>query len=151
MCQFLSVTLSSIPKRSVRFVGLLGLTILAGCNNSTSGFNITGRVEFQDGKPVDKGMIEFEGLDNPAAARGSAVILDGNYSIPPTARLVPGKYRVRIYQSGERPAITGPPGSDKPTAVTDLVSDEFNVRSELLAEITGDTHHEFDFQVERSK
>jgi hypothetical protein len=96
-------------------------------------------------------MIEFEALENSTTARVSAAIVDGAYSIPPTTRLVPGKYVVRVYQSSKPAAATGPPGSDEATPVIDLVSEKYNVNSQLQVEITDVTPHIFDFQVERSQ
>src|ERR1019366_3447045 len=64
---------------------LLAMLILVGCNSDNLA-EIKGTVKF-DGKPIDKGSIQFFPVDGNAATAGGEII-DGNYSVKVPATLM---------------------------------------------------------------
>jgi hypothetical protein len=85
-------------RRLLTAVGLLLLLGFAGCNSKT--YPVRGTVTLEDGTPLQKGMVIFEGPGEgtPITARG-AVQSDGSYQLStykPGDGVPPGKYRVLI-------------------------------------------------------
>ena len=68
------------------------LVLLTGCGSSTA---VSGVVTV-DGKPVPKGVVNFDPLDGKGQTAG-APIENGNY----TVKLKPGRYRVTAAGEGE--------------------------------------------------
>lgn len=79
-----------------RLIGLATLALCAGCNSSAETARLQGDVSF-DGRPIEKGKIDFLPVDGTVGGAASAPILDGRYEFPPKTALSPtGNYAVRI-------------------------------------------------------
>lgn len=120
------------------------ITLVAGCaSDGRSG--ASGKVTFKGG-PLKTGQISFipEGAMSPA---GGAPIVDGAYSILPTAGLMPGKYKVAISSpetkagpKEEMPGMSGPPPKE-------TIPEKYNGKTELTAEIKAGAKNVFDFDL----
>jgi hypothetical protein len=91
-------------------LGILSVLILsvgvAGCGNGLS--PVTGRVVFEDGSPLDEGIVICEMQDGgkPVMARGS-IQADGTFRLgteKPGDGVKPGKYRVLVVPRGRTQA-----------------------------------------------
>ena len=80
----------------VLLVGLV-LTPLAGCGPSPPGRNrVFGRATY-DGKPIEKGEIEFYPIEGTAGPSSGVKIYDGKYDVLQEKGPFAGKYRVHVY------------------------------------------------------
>jgi hypothetical protein len=79
-----------------RLIYLVGLALYAGCGFSSKDVRLQGEVSF-DGRPVEKGQIDFLPVDGTAGGAANASIAGGQYEFPPeTGLLSTGAYAVRI-------------------------------------------------------
>lgn len=123
---------------------------LAGCGEKgLDRYEVTGVITFQ-GKPLDRGNIQFIPADPSLPTQAGTGISAGNYTIPQAQGLVPGKYLVSISSAdGETPvegsnALPGPSGN---FASKDRIPAEFNTNSKLEVEVKTDKPNKFDFTV----
>src|SRR5687767_4430562 len=72
----------------------LFFAVVIGCGSSDGRRAVSGTVTFQ-GKPLDRGTIDFYRTGEPTVAAGT-LISDGRYEIPAEKGLLPGKYLVKI-------------------------------------------------------
>jgi len=133
---------------------------LAGCgsDDGLSRYPISGTVKY-DGKPLDKGMIQFfpTGTTGPAIA-GGATIAGGEYAIPTAEGLVTGPYKVMISSvggkeraaPGESTAEGAMPGLG-PLNAPELIPAKYNAKSELNITVKPEGPNVFDFDLERTK
>ena len=69
------------------------LVLCAGCNSGPQTARLQGEVSF-DGRPVEKGKIDFMPVDGTAGGAASAAIVNGRYEFPPkTGAAVHGRLR----------------------------------------------------------
>lgn len=106
-----------------------------------------------DGKPLDKGTIEFAPAEGAAGMLGGGMISNGEYSVPADKGLLPGTYTVRIYSaeppSGEAADQELPPGGEKggyPMA-KDVIPPQYNSQSTLTAEVKSGGGNRFAFEL----
>ena len=132
-------------------IGVLAIAALLsiGCGHAPERVGVTGDVVFDDGQPVDQGMIEFAPLASKNAVGAGAVIVQGHYEIPQAKGLRLGQYQVRIYQPEKVTAAVGPPGASRVERPREQIAAKFNSQSELIAEITAVKDYRFDYRVER--
>jgi hypothetical protein len=121
------------------------LASFGGCDPSQ--ISVHGRVT-AGGTPLPGGSVRFvlESSDQPAADIGDVV--DGDYSIIGSDKLVPGKYVVQILAAGQDLAplpadSTGLADRGSPT----WIPSQYNSHSVLRVEITGGRSHRFDFDL----
>jgi hypothetical protein len=75
---------------------LVGLVLCAGCNTRPEAARLQGELSY-DGRPIEKGKIDFVPVDGTVGGAASAVIVNGRYEFPPKAGVLPtGVYAVRI-------------------------------------------------------
>ncbi len=135
---------------------------LAGCGSGDglSRYPISGLVKF-DGKPLDKGMIQFfptaTATAGPAIVAG-ATIAGGQYAIPTAEGLVPGPYKVMISsEGGDEKAAPGESSEEGampglgPLHAPELIPAEYNAKSELTATVKEEGPNEFNFDLEKAK
>ncbi len=124
------------------------MLVPAGCNRNRLGrMAISGKVSFQ-GKPLDKGTIDFRPVAGNNSVSSGAVITDGAYEIAAAQGLPPGKYEVRIYSSREdtSPLPPGvPPGAMRPGI--DRIGPDFNIHTKLTADVAAVGPNQFDFDI----
>jgi len=136
------------PRAAVVAICGFGLLLSVGCGptNNTGRYGITGVVTFQ-GKPLDRGTIEFAAEPGGNAA-GGAMIQDGRYSVPESHGLRPGVYRVRLYSSAASSAGPAPqfPGESGPPA-KERIPPQYNSKSTLTAKVTEDGPNEFNIEI----
>jgi hypothetical protein len=66
----------------------------AGCSGGAA--TVTGEVTY-DGTSVQSGAVTFIPVGNDKAKKVGGQIVDGKYTIEPTAELAPGSYKVEIH------------------------------------------------------
>jgi hypothetical protein len=75
---------------------LIVMAMCCGCGASSKPVRLQGEVSF-DGRPIEKGKIDFLPADGTPGGAASAGILRGRYEFPPQTGLLPtGIYAVRI-------------------------------------------------------
>jgi len=127
------------------------LTSLTGCGEEdTQGrMAISGIVTFE-GKPLDRGTIEFTSVGEATAHTGT-MIEDGSYDIPARQGLQPGKYLVRISSVADDPNVApempGMTGEGGVTVAQDRIPAEYNTESKQEVTIESDGPNEFDFNI----
>ena len=131
----------------------LGLLVFAalvsiGCGRAPDRVGVTGQVVFEDGQPVDHGMIEFAPIETQNAVGAGAVILSGSYKVPRAKGLRLGRYRVRIYQADRIAQQAGPPGSVPVERPKEQIAAKFNSETELTAEIGVLEDQRLDYRVQ---
>jgi hypothetical protein len=123
--------------------------VSGGCNEPTDELPreaISGTVTL-DGRPLEKGMIQFV----PAAGRGEtqagAPIDRGSYFIPRPEGPVPGRYTVLITASdGDGTAPAGAPGKQVPVP-KELIPAKYNTKSTLTFDVKKGEKNVGDFQL----
>jgi hypothetical protein len=72
------------------------MALCCGCGAGSKPVRLQGEVSF-DGRPVEKGKIDFLPADGTPGGAVSAAILAGRYEFPPQTGLLPtGVYTVRV-------------------------------------------------------
>jgi hypothetical protein len=85
----------NIPfSQSVRTLSAVLIPLVAGCGGSGDGVTVSGTVTF-NGKPVDKGYVNFHPTDNKGRSVGGEV-RDGKFTVKNVA---PGKCRVEVIET----------------------------------------------------
>jgi hypothetical protein len=137
-----------------RLASPLFLLALVGCTDSTKVVDtlprkaVNGSVTL-DGQPLAQGQIQFDPVQGTQGPTAIAVadIKDGKYSIDRALGPLPGKYKVSI---SSRPSVTigvdDMPGS-KPKLEPEKVPAQYNSKSTLTKEITGDLVNTLDFDL----
>ena len=132
-------------------LALVALLVWPGCSEPADDLPrepVSGTVTFE-GKPLEKGMIQFL----PAVGRGETQaggpIENGSYAIPQHEGPVPGKYTVVITASaGSTAAPPGAPG--KEVAIPkELIPTKYNTKSILRAEVKKGERKPWDFDLKK--
>jgi hypothetical protein len=81
---------------ALRLLFLVALAIATGCNRRPAAVGLQGIITF-DGRPIERGKIDFVPVDNTPGASVLATIDDGKYDVPTHwGPLCDGVYLVRI-------------------------------------------------------
>ena len=140
------------PRLNVVVLGLV-FGILAGCSDKAAGrLEVTGKVKF-GGQQLKEGTVSFEPLDGQGT-RATAVITAGEYTIPKTSGLLPGKYLIRI-SAGDGTTPVNPVNADEPPSPTgstniiskDLIPADWNVNSKQERTLSKDGPKRLDFEI----
>lgn len=86
--------------------------LVVGCGSGVRKYPVAGVVEFEDGTPLEGGLVEFSGLENKARAAGQ-VKKDGTFQLTSDREgdgAPSGKYRVIVIQ-GSMPIGMAPAGA----------------------------------------
>jgi hypothetical protein len=145
-----------LPALSGLSLALIGL---AGCGGEEGPprSRVHGQVTY-DGKPLEKGTIEFAPIEGTAGESAQGEIKDGQYDVPrATGPLQKGRYQVII--TALRPTgKAAPPDPFEGTLPTPLnlqpmenyIPAQYNRRTNLRAAISEDTSkNQFDFELEK--
>ena len=111
--------------RNILFFSLLSLVCTLGCGGfagSGSGFNVSGKVTFPDGKSLNQGQVTF--TSGRFTGNGD-IIGDGTYSI--SGRVPTGTYKVAVQASTPGGELLVDPKYSKPET------------SDLVCEVKGPT------------
>lgn len=127
---------------------LVELCFIPGCGKGSGKAAVSGEVNFKNGELINRGTIEFAPFDASTKDQTGARIVDGTYEISGEKGLRPGKYVVRIYSPSALLSGDGAPGAGPMALPEERVSEQFNSKSTLLVEVTSDSAHRFDFEVE---
>jgi hypothetical protein len=139
--------------KHVPYPGLIAIVFLTGCGNNPLGREpIQGTITLR-GVPLDQGAIEFRPVEKKGGVSSGAVITNGEYSVPTEKGLPPGRYRVMIFSAAAdpSPAPSGPPGSSPmggPRPTIERIPPQYNVASEIIAEVTDGGENRFDYKIE---
>lgn len=130
------------------FLGLAFLTV--GCADPYAGrMAVSGKV-ILGGKPIKEGIVSFEPLENQETQSG-ALIKDGQYSIPRSTGLLPGKYRIRVTAGDGVTNVdeseAGGPGGSTNIVSRDTVPPSWNVNSAQEITVSKDGANTFDFDI----
>ena len=114
-----------------------------------------------DGKPLDKGAINFQPFEGGKHLVGAGAVIDnGNYSIPADQGLTAGKYTVAISApepSSQSGPVAGQSAEDAMKAVAtagapkERLPAKYNSTTELMVEVKASGTNKFDFKVESAK
>jgi hypothetical protein len=144
----------TLHARRVRFAALALATmlLLPGCNSSEGPTRVAvvGHVKL-DGKPLQRGSIEFIPVQDTEGPKAAAEIVDGDYRLRKADGPVVGTVRIEI-NSIQSPAfaLDDPQAHAKNiwTAVeTNLVPPQYNQQSTITRAITEDGPNEFNFNI----
>lgn len=134
---------------SLLVLGAIG----CGSGNPLGRKAVSGRVTLDD-QPLEQGSISFEPeTKEKGGVRSGATIAAGEYAMTADKGLPPGKYIVRIYASeGAAPAPGASPGGELPAPGSQLpgkslIPPQYNVKSDLVREVTAGGDNRFDFQL----
>ena len=129
-------------------LALIGPGLLCGCRDSNplGRKAISGTVTL-DGAPLKQGSINFQPMQHGGVSSG-AVIADGKFAIAAEKGLPKGKYRVVINaaEAGSGGAAAEMPGDIAP-APKELVPANYNVQSELTAQVGDEKTCEFKYDL----
>jgi hypothetical protein len=123
--------------------------VCLGCGESFGNRRaIHGSVRWQ-GAPLDQGTITFFAEANPTTPAAGSAIQNGNYKIPISQGLDPGKYRVEISSPEPSPPITPEDyaAGKMPLAAKERLPASFNSESKQTIEVTAGGSQSFDFNV----
>ena len=104
-----------------------------------------------DHKPLKTGMITFVPSGPDIPTQGGANVVDGKYSIPRSAGLVPGKYKV-VVSSGEGSVekkvddTNNMPGMP-PVPAKEVIPPQYGAATTLGANVTAGGKNEFEFDL----
>jgi hypothetical protein len=124
---------------------------MAGCDQEADGLPrkpIRGTVTF-DGKPVAKGMIQFQPATAAESVSAGSLIEDGTYSIDRAAGLVPGTYKVIINSQAAGAAALPKdehPGAPRPRPKEPIPA-KYNAATTLTIQVKPDEDKSFDFDL----
>jgi hypothetical protein len=113
---------------------------------------ISGAVKLKGAPIPDGAIVIFEPLENQDTA-GNATVASGEYSIPRTGGLKPGKYLVRITAGDGKTAVNpvdpdAPPGPGGDNIISkDIVPKDWNVNSNQQVTVSKDGPNRFDFDI----
>ncbi|MDY0171145.1 MAG: hypothetical protein RBS80_31690 [Thermoguttaceae bacterium] len=137
MCAFHRVRLAWLLAACLIFSGCFGA-------DPAGRRQISGKVTL-DGVPLDSGSIHFEPLDGAGGHGSGCVIAGGKYILPATHGLPDGHYRVSISApeaTNQEPSM----GAEVPPPV-ERIPEQYNVRTQLTAQVTRDGSNTFDFEL----
>jgi hypothetical protein len=129
------------------------LPIVGGCGPASDRLPVSGTVTL-DGAPLAEGSIRFDSSGGQKVIASGSLIKDGAYYVSQEKGLPPGKYRVQITSPDENappvmmPATASGPGFAVPP---DRIPPEYNVKSNVVVEVTADGDNEFEFAVPGKK
>jgi len=142
------------PNDAILFLSIAAIIIATvGCNGATSKrVEVSGQVTFKD-NPIEDGTIQFRPIDVNETVPIEVSIVNGEYRFEQDSGVPIGKYRVAIqaFQRTGRmvPDLTSidrnKPNQELIEHKIPLLPEEFNERSTLEIEITGEmTEKNFD-------
>jgi len=125
---------------------------LVGCSDKYAGRQAVSGKVMLGGQPLKNGIVLFEALEGQDTG-GSAMLHDGQYSLPRENGLKAGKYRVRVTAGdGKTPDVPpdgpGPGGGPGNTNIVskDLVPASWNTQSKQEVTVK-DGENTFDFDI----
>ena len=137
-------TFDSLSAFNVAVIG--GLLLFAGCGSTTEA-TVNGKVTL-DAAPIENGNITFVSIDLKPEISAWNIIEQGRYTIPASAGLISGNYRVEIRAlkevGGAKPAQVD---TTLPIMAKELVPEKFNSKSKLVVEVvSGENTSDFDLK-----
>ena len=128
---------------------VLGITCWSGCGPKSDRLEVTGAVTL-NGAPLDGGSIRFSSLGSEKKYSSGAMIQNGQYRVPETHGLPPGKYHVEIRrQMRKSPPImmSATPGGPAIPVAPNRIPPEYNRDSKQTVEVTEDGENHFEFTI----
>lgn len=128
---------------------ILALMMTVGCGRTSDRLAVSGTVTL-DGAPLDSGSIRFDSSEGQKVIATGSLIKDGEYYVSQEKGLPPGRYRVQITSPDENaPPVMMPATASGPSypVSPDRIPPEYNVKSNVMVEVTADGDNEFDFAV----
>ena len=123
------------------------LLLLSGCGGSDGRQSIEGTVTL-DGKPMEKGQVNFMPLPGTQGPTAGSEIKDGKFTIAAKGGTFAGKFRVEITAS--RPSGKKVPdqfSGEMVDAYEQFIPERYNRQSELEAEVKADAPNRFEFAI----
>ena len=130
---------------------LIACGLVTGCGASDR-FPVSGRVTLNN-QPLKNGIVMFEPLEGQGTG-STAMLEEGQYSIPQEGGLKAGKYRVRI-TSGDGKTAVNPvdpneppgPGGGSNIISKELVPASWNTQSKQEVTIKAEGENTFNFDI----
>jgi hypothetical protein len=140
-----------LPPVNLWMLALVALVAACSPANPLGRKPLSGAVTL-DGKPLERGAIEFHPLAEGGVQSG-ALISAGHYSIPADQGATPGKYRVVIYDTYESPPLPPGhmPGDDMPPTPKLKVPPDWNSKSKQTIEVNKGGPFKFNFDIVTKK
>ena len=110
---------------------------------------VTGTVTL-NGSPLDGGSIRFSSLDAGKKYSSGAMIQNGQYQVPQSHGLPPGRYHVEISapDANSRPVmVSATPGGPAIPVAPNRIPPEYNRDSKQTVEVTADGDNHFEFAI----
>ena len=136
-------------RRRALLMGCLLWCGAVGCakQDSAGRLPISGKVTLK-GALLDRGAIQFMPAESGGQFGSGGVIANGEYTIPGSQGLPPGRYKVLIssgvagpeLEQGKLPGEAGPPAEER-------IPPEFNVHSDKFVDVAAGKQNAFDFEI----
>jgi hypothetical protein len=136
------------------FLAGMALTLVVGCSDSSTGrYGISGAIKLNGQAIKDGAIVMFEPLEGQDTG-GNSTTSGGQYSLPKSVGLKPGRYLVRVTAGDGKTAVNpvdpkAPPGPTGGTNIIskDLVPADWNLNSKHEITVTKDGANKFDFDI----
>jgi hypothetical protein len=149
-------TAMSIARQSRPWLLMAILGLVCGCGGPVGPPReaVSGKVTV-DGRPLERGDIQFLPTKGSQSGAGWGSIVDGAYEISGSDGPVAGDYSVSI-TSSVKPATSSTSADELPGEPIDespagAISETYNLRTVLKATIVSDKPNRFDFNVTSAK
>jgi hypothetical protein len=127
-----------------RLLCVVALASLLGCGHGGR-VSVEGTVTL-DGRPMEKGQIQFSPLPGSTGPTAGADVVNGKFAIPPSDGPFAGKFRVQISQVGlTGRKIPNPRGSGMIDEYAQILPARYNTDSRLEAEVTATGPNRFEY------
>jgi hypothetical protein len=140
-------------KLAVAMVLFAMLSSLPGCGEDFGDRQeVSGTVQMK-AQPRNDASREFRprGVGAEGATKSGSLITKGQYKIPRSDGLLPGKYRVSITAGDGRTPVDSPDGLPGPTGANivskELVPSEYNVESKQEVEVKSGQPNVFNYEI----
>src|SRR3954452_8156084 len=109
-------------------IGLLALTVFAGCGNNRAA--LEGTVEL-DGLPLKDGEITFTPQPGSNGPTAGGRILNGKFIVAPKMGVQPGMFRVEILATQKTGRTVTTPWGAAADEIISVIPSRYNTNSEL--------------------
>lgn len=129
-----------------RWFCAIGLLMLLGCGHG-------GRMPLEgtitvDGRPLEKGYIQFTPLAGTLGPTAGAEIINGEFTVSPQGGPFAGKFQVQITAAGRTGRrVRHPLSGTMIDENAQILPARYNTKSQLQAEVTADGPNRFEFAI----
>jgi hypothetical protein len=128
---------------------VLSATAVSGCGPKSDRLEVSGAVTL-NGAPLDAGSIRFSSLESEKKYSSGAMIQNGQYLVPQSHGLPPGKYHVEINAPDPKAPpimVSAKPGGPAIPVAPNRIPPEYNRDSKQTIDVTQDGENHFEFTI----